>query len=94
MDGNDCFLTIKTFYKNKFFTVTDKDLITLDNLKEKALQIFGFPKYTLNLMEFSLNKNKKIKIINDDDIVLNADDSDEDHPYLELNLTIKIKKII
>ena len=93
MDANDCILTIYVSYNENSFTMQSDKIITIDDIKEKAIQHLNAKKEVKNYMKFIFKNNEKEVVINsDDDLILNADNSDIDNPKLNLNLLIEQKK--
>ena len=90
MNSNDCILTITTNY-NKSFDIKSKNMISIKDIKEQSIKEFNLSNIDKNLLELYLpdGNGKKIYILDEDDIIRNADDTDEDNPTLELNLFIK-----
>ena len=92
MNSNDCILTITTNY-NKSFDIKSKNMISIKDIKEQSIKEFNLSNIDKNLLELYLpdGNGKKIYILDEDDIIRNANDTDEDNPTLELNLLIKEK---
>ena len=90
MNPDEYNLKIKITYNDKEYNFILKDIISLENLKEKSKTKFNLSKISNNLIEFSLKKDKNIKISTDDDIIKYIDDSNLEDLKLELNLSTKI----
>ena len=90
MNPDEYNLKIKITYNDKEYNFISKDIISLENLKEKSKIKFNLSKISNNLIEFSLKKDKNIKISTDDDIIKCIDDSNLEDLKLELNLSTKI----
>ena len=94
MDGKDCILTITVFYNDKYFDYSSTELITIKELKKKSIQKFQISKYLENKINFYIlgKNNEKVYMLSEDDIILNADASNEDNPKLTLYLSTDNKK--
>ena len=93
MDANDCILSIFVSYNEKSLTMKSENIITIDAIKEEIVKQFNANKEDKKYMKLILKNNEKEVFINsDDDIILNADNSDIDNPKLNLNLLIEHKK--
>ena len=96
MDGKDCILTITVFYNDKYFDYSSTELITIKELKEKSIQEFNITRMFHKKINFYIlgKNNEKVYMLSEDDIILNADASNEDNPKLTLYLSTDNKKEI
>jgi hypothetical protein len=93
MDANDCTLSLCISYKEKSFTIQSENILTIDYIKEEIVKRFNQKEEDKMYMKLFLkNGEKEVFINSEDDIILNADDSDIDNPKLNLNLLIEEKK--
>ena len=93
MDANDCTLSLCISYKEKSFTIQSENILTIDYIKEEIVKRFNQKEEDKMYMKLFLkNGEKEVFINSEDDIILNADDSDIDNPKLTLNLLIEEKK--
>ena len=94
MNSNDCELTITVYYKDKSFEMKTKEIITIETLKQQAIQKFNISKLFQERIKFYIQcQNKqKIYIHSEDEIILNADDSNIDNPKIALCLSVNDDK--
>ena len=89
MNADIYILNVIITYNEKKFNFKSKDFISLESLKKKSKKYFDLTKISNNLIEFSLEKDKNIKISTNDDIIKYINDSNLEDIKLELNLSIK-----
>ena len=93
MDSDDCILNLKIIYKEKSFNISSEDIITINEIKEKAIKNFNIKDKDKNNIKLFLKKGQKDLIISsENDIIQNADDSDINNPKLDINLLIESKE--
>ena len=94
MNSNDCELTITVYYKDKSFEMKTKEIITIETLKEQAIQKFNISKIFQECIKFYIpcQNKQKIYMLSEDDIILNADDSNIDNPKITLYLSVNDDK--
>ena len=85
VDKNDVYLNIKINYKNKIKEIKSTELLTIDEIKSKILELFSLKNNSQKDLELYYAKNNK-KIVNDDDI-FDLMENVNDYLYvLEINL--------
>ena len=93
MDSDDCILNLKIIYEEKSFNISSEDIITINEIKEKAIKNFNIKDKDKNNIKLFLKKGQKDLIISsENDIIQNADDSDINNPKLDINLLIESKE--
>ena len=91
MNANDCFLTIVISFKGKKFEIKSENLISIEDIKQRAIKEFNILKEELKNIQLTYinQKNQKCLINNNDDIIVNAIEINEDNYILELELSIE-----
>ena len=85
VDKNDVYLNIKINYKNKIKEIKSTELLTIDEIKSKILELFSLKNNSQKDLELYYVKDNK-KIVNDDDI-FDLMENVNDYLYvLEINL--------
>ena len=85
VDKNDVYLNIKINYKNKIKEIKSTELLTINEIKSKILELFSLKNNSQKDLELYYAKNNK-KIVNDDDI-FDLMENVNDYLYvLEINL--------
>ena len=85
VDKNDVYLNIKINYKNKIKEIKSTELLTIDEIKSKILELFSLKNNSQKDLELYYAKDNK-KIVNDDDI-FDLMENVNDYLYvLEINL--------
>ena len=89
MNSDESYLIMRIFYKEKTFEFQSKSILTLLELKEKALQAFSLLEIDKNLIQFfCLKNNEKQNISEDDDIIKYSSFDENDNLKIDLNLSI------
>ena len=91
MNANDCFLTIVISFKGKKFEIKSENLISIEDIKQRAIKKFNILKEEIKNIQLTFinQKNQKCLINNNDDIIVNAIEINEDNNILELELSIE-----
>ena len=85
VDKNDVYLNIKINYKNKIKEIKSTELLTINEIKSKILELFSLKNNSKKDLELYYAKDNKI-IVNDDDI-FDLMENVNDYLYvLEINL--------
>ena len=93
MNSDDCILHLSIIYEDKPFNISSENIITIKEIKEKAIDYFNLKeKDKDNIKLFLKNGEQNLFISSEKDIILNTDDSDINNPKLNLNLLIEAKE--
>ena len=92
MNSEESILKIKIFNKDKSFDIISKDLMTLEEIKEKSINYFKINSLYKNLVQFLVKNNRngnddKIYISTEEDIIKNSIEKDQQNLEIELLLT-------
>ena len=86
MNSDESFLNIKIVYKENFFIIKTKDILTLSEIKEKAIESFNLSEKDKNSIYFHEKNNEKI--VSEDDIFKYSYFDENDNLNIDLNLSI------
>ena len=86
MNSDESFLNIKIVYKENFFIIKTKDILTLSEIKEKAIESFSLSEKDKNSIYFHEKNNEKI--VSEDDIFKYSYFDENDNLNIDLNLSI------
>ena len=90
MNSDDCILEINIIYNEKRFTIQTENILSVDEIKEKAIENFNLKDKDKKYIKFFIqNDEKKIYIYSEKDIIENAYDIDSNYPKIDLFLLIK-----
>lgn len=90
MNSDDCILEINIIYNEKRFTIQTENILSVDEIKEKAIENFNLKDKDKKFIKFFIqNDEKKIYIYSEKDIIENAYDIDSNYPKIDLFLLIK-----
>ena len=90
MNSDDCILDLNIKYKEKSFNINSENIITINEIKEEIIKHFKLNEEDKNYIKLFLkNGEKDIFIDSENDIINNADDTDINHPKLNINLLIE-----
>ena len=90
MNSDDCILEINIIYNEKRFTIQTENILSVDEIKEKAIENFNLQDKDKKYIKFFIqNDEKKIYIYSEKDIIENAYDIDSNYPKIDLFLLIK-----
>ena len=93
MNTDDCILHLSIIYEDKPFNISSENIITIKEIKEKAIEYFNLKeKDKDNIKLFLKNGEQNLFISSENDIIQNTDDSDINNPKLNLNLLIEAKE--
>ena len=89
MNSDDCILEINIIYNGKRFTIQTENILSVDEIKEKAIENFNLQDKDKKYIKFFIqNDEKKIYIYSEKDIIENAYDIDSNYPKIDLFLLI------
>ncbi len=90
MNSDDCILEINIIYNEKRFTIQTENILSVDEIKEKAIENFNLQDKDKKYIKFFIqNDEKKIYIYSEKDIIENAYDIDSNYPKIDLFLLIE-----
>ena len=90
MNSDDCILEINIIYNEKRFTIQTENILSVDEIKEKAIENFNLKDKDKKYIKFFIqNDEKKIYIYSEKDIIENAYDIDSNYPKIDLFLLIE-----
>ena len=90
MNSDDCILEINIIYNGKRFTIQTENILSVDEIKEKAIENFNLKDKDKKYIKFFIqNDEKKIYIYSEKDIIENAYDIDSNYPKIDLFLLIE-----
>ena len=90
MDEQENYLTIEII--NELFIIKTKDIISLDEIKEKAIKQFNLTNISKDMLKFHLKNNKDIYIKTDDDLFKYSDFSDSENLNIGICISIDDKE--
>ena len=91
MNANDCLLTIVISFNEKKFEIKTKNLLSIEDIKQRAIKELNLGKVELKNIQLSYidEENKKCLINNYENIFDKANEIDEDNYKIELELSIE-----
>jgi len=91
VDENEVYLDIKINYKNTTKNINSTELLSIDEIKTKIINLFSLNKCTIQDLDLFLSKNNEL-IKKEEDIFFLSDEINEYHYAIELNVKNKSDK--